>query len=268
MKIKTYLPLIVLTVCLVVVLCLSSSWFATSTTRYSVALGSTTPAQLNSSVASATAFQSVTLDYRANRNTVRSQYSEATASTTTSGSVFSSTTFHQPQVTSFGGGASTSAGSSAQLAHAATSNTAPAAVSVSMPMPKRNSHATTNHTSDHQAAAQANSGTSTYTAHALPMRSAGRSSSADASVAPLATTTYDDGYSINGSANQLSGRRNTGDAGDDPFGGGGLPSKPNEPGVPMGEMPWALLLLLAAGYAVFHVGRRHCLASPESRDQK
>lgn len=265
MKLKTYLPLIVLTVCLVVLLCLSSSWFATSTTRYSVALGSTTPAQLNSSVASATAFQSVTPDYRANRNTVRSQYSEATASTTTSGSVFSSTTFHQPQVTSFGGGASTGTASTGHFTHAATSSAAPAAVSVSMPMPKRNSHATTNHTSDHQAAAQANSGTSTYTAHALPMRSAGRSSSADASVAPLATTTYDDGYSINGSANQLSGRRN---AGDNPFGDGELPSNPKEPGVPMGDMPWALMLILAAGYAVFHVGRRHCLASPESRDQK
>lgn len=265
MKLKTYLPLIVLTVCLVVVLCLSSSWFATSTTRYSVALGSTTPAQLNSSVASATAFQSVTPDYRANRNTVRPQHSES-ATPTTSGSVFSSTTFHQPQVTSFGGGASTNAGSSAQLAHAATSNTAPAAVSVSMPMPKRNSQATTNHTSDHQAAAQANSGTSTYTAHALPMRSSSKSASADATVAPMATTTYDEGYSINGGANKISGRRN---AGDNPFGDDSkLPDNPKEPGVPMGDMPWALLLLLAAGYAIFHVGRRHCLASPESRDQK
>jgi hypothetical protein len=35
----------------------------------------------------------------------------------------------------------------------------------------------------------------------------------------------------------------------------------------MGDMPWALLLLLVAGYAL-RVGRRHCLASPESRDQK
>lgn len=246
MKIKTYLPLIAITVCLVVVLCIGTSWIATPAARYSATIGSTTPAQLSSSVAPAATFQSVTPDYHANHKAVRPQHSES-ATPTTSGSVFSSTTFHQPQVTSFGGGASTSAGSSAQLAHAATSNTAPAAVSVSMPMPKRNSHATTNHTSDHQAAAQTNSGTSTYTAHALPMRSAGRSSSADASVAPLATTTYDDGYSINGSANQLSGRRN---AGDNPFGEGGLPNNPKEPGVPMGDMPWALLLLLVAGYAL------------------
>lgn len=245
MKLKTYLPLIAITVCLVVVLCIGTSWIATPAARYSATIGSTTPAQLSSSVVPAATFQSVTPDYSPKRNAARTQYSEPTA-TTTSGSVFSSTTFHQPQVTSFGGGASTSAGSSAQLAHAATSNTAPAAVSVSMPTPKRNSHATTNRTSDHQAAAQANSGTSTYTAHALPMRSAGRSSSADASVAPLATTTYDDGYSINGSANQLSGRRNAGD----PFGGGTLPDNPKEPGVPMGDMPWALLLLLVAGYAL------------------
>ena len=252
MKLKTYLPLIAITVCLVVVLCIGTSWIATPAARYSATIGSTTPAQLSSSVTPAATFQSVTPDYHANHKAVRPQHSES-ATPTTSGSVFSSTTFHQPQVTSFGGGASTSAGSSAQLAHAATSNTAPAAVSVSMPTPKRNSHATTNHTSDHQAAAQTNSGTSTYTAHALPMRSAGRSSSADASVAPLATTTYDDGYSINGSANQLSGRRNA--EGDNPFGEGGLPSNPNEPGVPMGEMPWALMLILAAGYAVFHVAR-------------
>lgn len=250
MKLKTYLPLIAITVCLVVVLCIGTSWIATPAARYSATIGSTTPAQLSSSVAPAATFQSVTPDYQANHKAVRPQHSES-ATPTTSGSVFSSTTFHQPQVTSFGGGASTSAGSSAQLAHAATSNTAPAAVSVSMPMPKRNSHATTNHTSDHQSAAQANSGTSTYTAHALPMRSAGRSSSADASVAPLATTTYDDGYSINGSANQLSGRRNA--EGNNPFGEGelpSLPSNPKEPGVPMGDMPWALLLLLVAGYAL------------------
>lgn len=247
MKLKTYLPLIVLTVCLVVVLCIGTSWIATPAARYSAAIGSTTPAQLNSMVAPTATFQSVTPDYSPKRNAARTQYSEPTA-TTTSGSVFSSTTFHQPQVTSFGGGGTgTNAGSSAQLAHAATSNTAPAAVSVSMPTPKRNSHATTNRTSDHQAAAaQQHSGATTYTAHALPMRSAGRSSSADASVAPLATTTYDDGYSINGSANQLSGRRN---AGDDPF-DGTLPENPKEPGVPMGDMPWALLLLLVAGYAL------------------
>ena len=266
MKLKTYLPLIAITVCLVVVLCIGTSWIATPAARYSATIGSTTPAQLSSSVAPAATFQSVTPDYHANHKAVRPQHSES-ATPTTSGSVFSSTTFHQPQVTSFGGGASTSAGSSAQLAHAATSSAAPAAVSVSLPTPKRNSHATTNHTSDHQAAAQANSGTSTYTAHALPMRSSSKSASADASVAPMATTTYDEGYSINGGSSKISGRRNA-DDGDNPFGGGGLPSNPKEPGVPMGDMPWALMLILAAGYAIFHVGRRHCLASPESRDQK
>ena len=264
MKLKTYLPLIVLTVRLVVVLCIGTSWIATPAARYSATIGSTTPAQLSSSVAPAATFQSVTPDYHANHKAVRPQHSES-ATPTTSGSVFSSTTFHQPQVTSFGGGASTSAGSSAQLAHAATSNTTPAAVSVSLPTPKRNSQAATPRTSEAQAAAQQASGSATYVAHALPMRSSSKSASADASVAPMATTTYDEGYSINGGANKISGRRNTGD---DPFGGGTLPANPKEPGVPMGDMPWALMLILAAGYAVFHVGRRHCLASPESRDQK
>lgn len=251
MKLKTYLPLIVLTVCLVVVLCIGTSWIATPVTRYSAAIGSTSPAQFNSVVAPTATFQSVTPDYHANHKAVRPQHSES-ATPTTSGSVFSSTTFHQPPVTSFGGGASTGAGSSAQLAHAATSNTAPAAVSVSMPTPKRNSHATTNRTNDHQAAAQQHSGATTYTAHALPMRSAGRSTSADASVAPLATTTYDDGYSINGSANQLSGRRNA----DDPFGGGTLPENPKEPGTPVGDVPWILILCLSLAYAMLRFRKR------------
>ena len=263
MKLTTYLPLIAITVCLVVVLCIGTSWIATPAARYSATIGSTTPAQLSSSVAPAATFQSVTPDYHANHKAVRPQHSES-ATPTTSGSVFSSTTFHQPQVTSFGGGASTSAGSSAQLAHAATSNTAPAAVSVSLPTPKRNSQAATPRTSEAQAAAQQASGSATYVAHALPMRSSSKSASADASVAPMATTTYDEGYSINGGANKISGRRNTGD---NPFGDDSkLPDNPKEPGVPMGDMPWALMLILAAGYAIFHVGRRHCLASPESRD--
>ena len=264
MKLKTYLPLIAITVCLVVVLCIGTSWIATPAARYSATIGSTTPAQLSSSVAPAATFQSVTPDYHhANHKAVRPQHSES-ATPTTSGSVFSSTTFHQPQVTSFGGGASTSAGSSAQLAHAATSSTAPAAVSVSLPTPKRNSQAATPRTSDAQAAAQQASGSATYVAHALPMRSSSKSASADASVAPMATTTYDEGYSINGGANKISGRRNTGD---NPFGDDSkLPDNPKEPGVPMGDMPWALMLILATGYAIFHVGRRHCLASPESRD--
>ncbi len=253
MKLKTYLPLIVLTVCLVVVLCIGTSWIATPVTRYSAAIGSTSPAQFNSVVAPTATFQSVTPDYHANHKAVRPQHSES-ATPTTSGSVFSSTTFHQPPVTSFGGGGTgTNAGSSAQLAHAATSNTAPAAVSVSMPTPKRNSHATTNRTNDHQAAAQQHSGATTYTAHALPMRSAGRSTSADASVAPLATTTYDHGYSINGGMSQITNRRN---AGDDPFGGGSLPENPKEPGTPVGDVPWLFILCLSLAYAMLRFRKR------------
>ena len=247
MKLKTYLPLIAITVCLVVVLCIGTSWIATPAARYSATIGSTTPAQLSSSVAPAATFQSVTPDYHANHKAVRPQHSES-ATPTTSGSVFSSTTFHQPQVTSFGGGAGTAA-STSHISSAATSNTAPAAISVSLPTPKRNSQAATPRTSDAQAAAQQASGSATYVAHALPMRSSSKSASADASVAPMATTTYDEGYSINGGANKISGRRNA--EGNNPFGDGGLPSNPKEPGVPMGDMPWALMLILAAGYAVF-----------------
>ena len=61
-------------------------------------------------------------------------------------------------------------------------------------------------------------------------------------VEPMASTTYDHQPSI-------ANRRNAGD----PFGGGTLPENPKEPGVPVGDMPWALLLILAAGYAVFRV---------------
>ena len=66
-------------------------------------------------------------------------------------------------------------------------------------------------------------------------------------VAPMASTTYDQ---TSGSA-PFSNRRNA----DDPFGGGTLPDKPAEPGTPVGDMPWALLLILAAGYAVFRTHR-------------
>ena len=66
MKLKTYLPLIAITVCLVVVLCIGTSWIATPAARYSATIGSTTPAQLSSSVAPAATFQSVTPDYQAN----------------------------------------------------------------------------------------------------------------------------------------------------------------------------------------------------------
>lgn len=65
-------------------------------------------------------------------------------------------------------------------------------------------------------------------------------------VAPMASTTYDQS---SGSA-PFSNRRN---ADDNPFGDGELPNKPAEPGTPVGDMPWALLLILAAGYAVFRV---------------
>lgn len=67
-------------------------------------------------------------------------------------------------------------------------------------------------------------------------------------VAPMASTTYDQ---TSGSA-PFSNRRN---AGDNPFGDGELPSKPAEPGTPVGDMPWALMLILAAGYAVFRTHR-------------
>jgi hypothetical protein len=61
-------------------------------------------------------------------------------------------------------------------------------------------------------------------------------------VEPMASTTYDQQPSI-------ANRRNA----DDPFGGGTLPENPKEPGVPVGDMPWTWLLILAAGYAVFRV---------------
>lgn len=66
-------------------------------------------------------------------------------------------------------------------------------------------------------------------------------------VAPMASTTYDQ---TSGSA-PFSNRRNAGD----PFGGGTLPDKPAEPGTPVGDIPWALLLIFAAGYAVFRTHR-------------
>lgn len=67
-------------------------------------------------------------------------------------------------------------------------------------------------------------------------------------VAPMASTTYDQ---TSGSA-PFSNRRN---ASDNPFGDGELPSNPKEPGTPVGDMPWALMLILAAGYIAFRTRR-------------
>ena len=68
-------------------------------------------------------------------------------------------------------------------------------------------------------------------------------------VEPMASTTYDQ---TSGSA-PFSNRRNA--TSDDPFGGGTLPNKPAEPGTPVGDMPWALMLILAAGYIAFRTRR-------------
>lgn len=68
-------------------------------------------------------------------------------------------------------------------------------------------------------------------------------------VAPMASTTYDQ---TSGST-PFSNRRNA--TSDDPFGGGTLPNKPAEPGTPVGDMPWALILILAAGYIAFRTRR-------------
>jgi hypothetical protein len=53
----------------------------------------------------------------------------------------------------------------------------------------------------------------------------------------MASTTYDQ------TGPQITNRRN---AGDDPFGGGTLPSNPMEPGTPLGDALFPLLLLAGA----------------------
>ena len=65
-------------------------------------------------------------------------------------------------------------------------------------------------------------------------------------VDPMATTTYDQDIHI-------TNRRNTGD---DPFGGGSLPSNPMEPGTPLTDAV-PCLLLLAAAYALRVARKRH-----------
>ena len=67
------------------------------------------------------------------------------------------------------------------------------------------------------------------------------------SVAPMATTTYDNETSGNTGGSRINGRRNTGD---DPFGGGTLPENPLEPGTPVGDVPWMMMILLVIIYAI------------------
>ena len=65
-------------------------------------------------------------------------------------------------------------------------------------------------------------------------------------VAPLAVTTYDENYSINSGISKITNRRNS----DDPFGGGTLPENPIEPGTPVGDVPVLMMILLALIYAI------------------
>lgn len=254
MNIKNYIPFLVILACVLAVACITyvvrdTNNIVYSETTFSTYHHSASPSLLDFG----TTFQSVTPRYMVERPTPAHAAYAAPVQQSNGGSVYSDRVFHQPAVTTFGESGYGSTDGTTQIVHAAPVSNPTTAMAVSMPTPKRNSHATTNRTSDHQAAAQQHSGATTYTAHALPMRSAGRSTSADASVAPLATTTYDPGYSINGSANQLSGRRN---AGDDPFGGGSLPENPKEPGTPVGDMPWLFILCLSLAYAMLRFRKR------------
>ena len=254
MNIKNYIPFLVILACVLAVACITYVVRDTNKIVYSEATFSTYHHSASPSLLDfGTTFQSVTPRYMVEHpNPTHAAYA-APVQQSNGGSVYSDCVFHQPTVTTFGESGYGYTDGTTQLFHAAPVSNPTTALAVSMPMPKRNSHATTHRTNDHQAAAQQHSGATTYTAHALPMRSAGRSTSADASVAPLATTTYDPGYSINGSMGQITNRRN---AGDDPFGGGTLPENPIEPGTPVGDVPWLFILCLSLAYALLRFRKR------------
>lgn len=255
MNIKNYIPFLVILACVLAVACITYVVRDTNKIVYSEATFSTYHHSASSSLLDfGTTFQSVTPRYMIEHpNPAHAAYA-APVQQSNGGSVYSDRVFHQPAVTTFGESGYGYTDGTTQLFHAAPVSNPTTALAVSMPMPKRNSHATTHRTNDHQAAAaQQHSGATTYTAHALPMRSAGRSTSADASVAPLATTTYDPGYSINGGMSQITNRRN---AGDDPFGGGTLPENPIEPGTPVGDVPWLFILCLSLAYALLRFRKR------------
>lgn len=254
MNIKNYIPFLVILACVLAVACITYVVRDTNNIVYSEATFSTYHHSASPSLLDfGTTFQSVTPRYMIEHpNPAHAAYA-APVQQSNGGSVYSDRVFHQPAVTTFGESGYGYTDGTTQLFHAAPVSNPTTALAVSMPMPKHNSHATTTRTNDHQAAAaQQHSGATTYTAHALPMRSAGRSTSADASVAPLATTTYDPGYSINGGMSQITNRRNAGD----PFGGGTLPENPIEPGTPVGDVPWLFILCLSLAYAMLRFRKR------------
>lgn len=254
MNIKNYIPFLVIIACVLAVACITYVVRDTNNIVYSEATFSTYHHSASSSLLDfGTTFQSVTPRYMVEHpNPAHAAYA-APVQQSNGGSVYSDRVFHQPAVTTFGESGYGYTDGTTQLFHTAPVSNPTTALAVSMPMPKRNSHATIHRTNDHQAAAaQQHSGATTYTAHALPMRSAGRSTSADASVAPLATTTYDPGYSINGGMSQITNRRNAGD----PFGGGTLPENPIEPGTPVGDVPWLFILCLSLAYAMLRFRKR------------
>lgn len=166
---------------------------------------------------------------------------------TSSGRVFSEQTFHTPMVHSFGASASVSGGASMSNASSApvqeqsyVTMTVMPVLMAHMPTTYKENEDNTQSASTQQMIAQ----NTNYKVKPFTMASTINTSViGSVNVASIATTTYDENYSINGNANQLNGRRNAIDLGE-----GNLPENPMEPGTPVGDVPWIFMLLLCLAY--------------------
>ena len=166
---------------------------------------------------------------------------------TSSGRVFSEQTFHTPMMHSFGASANVSGGASMSNASSApvqeqsyVAMTVMPVLMAHMPTTYKENEDNTQPASTQQMIAQ----NTNYKVKPFTMASTINTSViGSVNVASIATTTYDEGYSIGG-IRQINNRRNS----DNPFGDQNLPINPVEPGVPVGDTPWIFMLLLCLAY--------------------
>ena len=252
MKIKYYILVSVVVISVIAIMCISQKLIFSSSVQYSTTYATAYNINANTAAYRSTQpFSSVTPRY----NTTYANPTHITFHTdvaATQGSVFSDHTFATPQMHSFGESAIGTQITTTNTFHANSNNNITNALAINIPhMPTiHNTRATDTHTTTANAlaAASAPAAHAPYKARSIAMLSNNITTTGSATVASIAMTTYDQGYSI---SNGINNRHNAIDLGD-----GDLPENPIEPGTPVGDVPWIYILCLSLAYALLKYRKR------------
>ncbi len=252
MKIKYYILVSVVVISVIAIMCISQKLIFSSSVQYSTTYATAYNINANTAAYRSTQpFSSVTPRY----NTTYANPTHITFHTdvaATQGSVFSDHTFATPQMHTFGESAIGTQFTNTNTFHANSNNNITNALAINIPhMPTiHNTRATDTHTTTANAlaAASAPAAHAPYKARSIAMLSNNITTTGSATVASIAMTTYDQGYSI---SNGINNRHNAIDLGD-----GDLPENPIEPGTPVGDVPWIYILCLSLAYALLKYRKR------------